>query len=351
VTVRGAGPWYTVLHGQGVGLYGDYPANPNQWYNSVNTDGRNAASAQVQVYDLMIQGETSDRKDNLQVNGFGGGIGGGSIIQNVWIEHTKVGMWFDGPFSDLLVVGSRIRDTTADGINLHDGISNVMVEQTQVRSTGDDGLALWSDQDADSFDVFRNDTVQIPNIANNIAMYCGQQNSVVNNVVSDTVTQGAGISIANRSFHGGGILPLSGTILVTGNTLLRTGQVDFVYGVIGALWFKSDVTITAKIVVADDEIDDSAQEAIQFQGNGAVKNVTFDNIVVRDTPTFVFQVEADVTNARISHVVATNTGVAGIYNCGNTFAVTKGPGNSGWAKTLCTDLTKLIPKTLQGLKK
>lgn len=350
VTVRGAGPWYTVLHGEGVGLYGDYPANPHQWYKSVNGDGRRAPSARVGIYDLMILGETTDRVDSQQVNGVGGAFAGGSAIQNVWIEHTKVGMWLDGPFSDLLVVGCRLRDLTADGLNLHDGVANVTVEQTQVRNTGDDGLALWSDQDADSFDVFRNNTVQIPTVASNIAMYCGQQNSIIGNYVSDTVTQGGGISIANRSFQSGGVLPLTGTILVTNNMLVRTGQVDLVYGVIGALWFKADFTIDAQIIVAGDEIDESAQEAIQFQGNGQVENVTFDDIVIHNTPTFVFQVEADVYDVTISHVVATNTGVAGVYNCGNIFAVKDGQGNSGWSKAMCVPLLNLVKTTLQGSK-
>jgi len=351
VTIRGAGPWYTLLHGLGVGLYGDYPANPKQWYNNANADGRHAPSTNVQIYDLMIQGETTDRQDTLQVNGIGGAMGGGSIIQNVWIEHTKVGMWFDGPFSDLLVVGCRLRDLTADGLNLHDGISNVAVEQTQVRNTGDDGLAWWSDVDSDAYDVFRNDTVQIPNVANNIGMYSGDQLSVLNNYLSDTVTHGAGIQIANRSFHNGGFLPLAGQITVTGNTLERTGQVDFTYGIIGGLWFKADGAITTPILVANDEIDDSAQEAIQFQGNGGVQNVTFDHIVVHNTPTFVFQVESDVANTSISHVVATNTGVAGVYNCINAFDVRLGPGNSGWSTTKCTDLNALFTKTLQGMHK
>ncbi len=348
VTIRGAGPWYTILHGQGVGLYGDYPANENQQYPA-NADGRHAASAQVQVYDLMIQGETTDRKDNLQVNGFGGALGDGSMIQNVWIEHTKVGMWFDGPFSDLLVVGCRLRDLTADGLNLHDGISNVMVEQTQVRNSGDDGLALWSDSDPDSFDVFRNNTVQIPYLANNIAIYGGHQDSILHNYLTDTLTQGGGVNIGNRDY-GSAVVPLSGTIRVSGNLLVRTGQVDpnWGYGV-GALWFYAQTAaIDAHTIVTDDEIDDSTQEAIQFTGREMVENVRFDHITVHGTPTFVFQVQTDVLGVSMSHVVATRTGVAGVYNCGNLFGAKKGPGNAGWSGTACKDLQALAGSTTQG---
>jgi hypothetical protein len=346
VTIRGAGPWYTVLHGTGVGLYGKYPANANQTYPP-NQAGKTGPSAHVQVYDLAIQGETTNRVDSAQVNGFGGALGG-SVIQNVWIEHTKVGMWFDGPFSDLLVVGCRIRDVTADGINLHDGISNVTVEQTEVRNTGDDGLALWSDVDPDSYNVFRNDTVQVPYLANNIAMYGGHQNSILNNRLEDTVTQGGGINIGNRDY-GSAVVPLSGTIRVVGNILSRTGQIDpnWGYGV-GGIWFYAQTrSMTAHIIVSDDEIDDSTQEAIQFTGNNSVSNVAFDHIVVDTAGTFAFQVQSDVT-ATFSHVAATNLGVAGIYNCGNVFTVNVGPGNIGWSKRVCDNLQSLAAAPTSG---
>ena len=343
VTIRGAGPWYTVLHGKGVGLYGEYVANPNQMYPA-NPDGGHGPSLGVQVYDLAIQGETTDRVDSAQVNGFGGSLGGGSIIQNVWIEHTKVGMWFDGPFSDLLIVGCRMRDLTADGLNLHDGISNVLVEQTQVRNSGDDGLALWSDADPDSYDRFRNDTVQTPYLANNIAIYGGRQNSILNNDLSDTLTQGGGINIGNRDY-GSAVVPLSGTILVSGNRLTRTGQIDpnWGYGV-GALWFYAQTqNMTANIVVANDEIDDSTQEAVQFTGNETVDNVTFDHLTINGAATFAFQVQSDVT-ASFSHVTARGLGVAGVYNCGNVFTLHQGPGDAGWGTHVCDNLQALAAR-------
>ncbi len=108
VTVVGAGPWFTTLTGNGVGIYGN--ATPG--------------STNVHVSNLAVFGQVIDRDDGAQVNGFGGAIGGSSTITNVWIQHTKVGMWFDGPFSGLTISGARILDTTADGINFHDGITN-----------------------------------------------------------------------------------------------------------------------------------------------------------------------------------------------------------------------------------
>ena len=63
-------------------------------------------------------------------------------------------MLSDRLFDSLLVVGDSIRDQTVDGINFHDGITNATVEQTTVRNTGDDWLAMWSDTNPDEHDVF-----------------------------------------------------------------------------------------------------------------------------------------------------------------------------------------------------
>src|SRR5260370_33104622 len=116
-------------------------------------------------------GEVTGRDDSAQVNGIGGAIGGYSTIQNIWIEHTKVGMWFDGPFSDLTITGVRIRNTTADGINLHKGIRNVTVQQSSIRNTGDDVLAMWSYELPYEGNVFQLNTVQLAILANNLVIY------------------------------------------------------------------------------------------------------------------------------------------------------------------------------------
>lgn len=73
-------------------------------------------------------------------------------------------MWLDGPFDSLHITGVTIRNTFAgmfvhtftdfymllmyllDGINFHQGVTNCMVEQSIIRNTGDDGLAMWPEQ-------------------------------------------------------------------------------------------------------------------------------------------------------------------------------------------------------------
>jgi hypothetical protein len=316
VMMRGAGPWYSVLHGNGGGVYGNASPHPSQ---------------NVKLYDFAIFGEVMNRDDGAQVNGIGGALGGGSVIQDIWIEHTKVGMWFDGPFSDLLIVGDTIRDVTADGINLHDGITNTVVEQTQVRNSGDDGLAMWAEKTADQNNVFRFNTVELPILANNIAIYGGANNSVTDNIVSDTLTQGGGIHVGNR-FNA---VPLSGTTTIARNTLVRTGVLDpnWQFGV-GAMWFYAlDSAMTGKINVVNDEIDDSSYEAIHFIGS-TITNVTFNHVNINTAGTFAIQEQA-AGSAQFSYVTARNLVAGGQYNCGVNFAITKGPGNIGWSSTHC----------------
>ena len=147
VTLSGAGPWYSVLHGAGVGVFGKPAPTP---------------SAAVHLSGFAIFGETTMRDDSVSDSGLGGSLGGGSTIEDLWIQHTKVGMWFDGPADGLTISDTRIQDTTADGINLHDGVSHATVRNTFVRNTGDDGMAMWSDQNADHDDTFVHNTVVLP---------------------------------------------------------------------------------------------------------------------------------------------------------------------------------------------
>lgn len=316
VTIRGAGMWYSVLHGNNIGLYGNFNPHP---------------SSNVKLYDFAIFGEVTNRDDNAQVNGIGGALGGSSVIQNIWIEHTKVGIWLDGPFNGLTITGCRLRDLTADGLNLHQGISNTVVEQTHVRNTGDDGLAMWAQTDANHDNVFRFNTVELPILANNIAIYGGSNNSVTGNFVSDTLTQGGGIHVGNR-FKA---VAVSGTTTIARNTLVRTGSWDpnWRYGV-GAIWFYAlDTAMTGNINVTDAEINDSSYAAIHFT-NLRIINVSFDRVKINKAGTFAVQEQAPGA-AQFSNVTATGLGVSGSYDCETGFKITEGTGNSGWDSRQC----------------
>jgi hypothetical protein len=317
VTVTGAGMWYSNVQGNGVGFYGNYAPNP---------------SANVHLSNFLITGDVQERNDGAQVNGIGGALGN-STVSDVWIEHTKVGAWMDGPFSGLTFTRMRIRDQTADGINFHNGITNSTVTQSDLRNLGDDGLATWAETNADAFDTFSFNTVQYPILANGIAIYGGHDNTVTNNRVIDSgLAQGGGIHVAQR-FNS---TPL-GLTTVTHNTLIRDGSLDpnWQFGV-GALWFDArDAAMSGAVNVDDILIQQSPYEAIQFVSGSSITNVSISNATIQGTGTFVVQEQVG-GSAKFTNVVATSVGgPAGQYNCGVGFTVIDGGGNSGWNTTYC----------------
>jgi len=313
VTIVGAGPWYSVLHGNRVGIFGN-----------------SAGSKNVQVHGVSIVGEVMIRDDSDAVNGVGGALID-SVFGNLWIQHTKCGFWLDGPFDNLLITGVFIRDTTADGINFHMGVTNSVVEQSIIRNSGDDGLAMWSQNVPDQKNIFRYNTIQTPVLANNIAIYGGSDNSMLNNAVYDTITQGGGLHVGNRF----GSVSLGGTTTISGNLVVRCGCLDpnWNFGV-GAMWFYAlDSAMTGNIQVTQNEIDNSPYESIHFIGS-TVSNVNFDNIIITKVGTFVFQFQSS-GSATINNVDATGVGYFGQYNCGVNFVLDWGVGNQGFNDTHC----------------
>ncbi|GAA4482026.1 glycosyl hydrolase family 28-related protein [Actinoallomurus oryzae] len=336
VTLAGAGPWYSVLTGRdpnnrsrAAGIYGKYVA-----------DG--GPSQNVTLKDFAIIGEITERVDADQVNGIGGAMSN-STVDDLWIQHTKVGAWMDGPMDHFTIKNSRILDQTADGVNFHIGVTDSTVTNTFVRNTGDDGLASWPENKPNVNDAFTHNTVVAPVLANNIVTYGGRDFTISDNVVSDTVTNGGGIHVANRypGVNSGSGTAVAGTITVARNALLRAGNSDYNWHFgVGALWFDGlNEAINATINVTDSDIIDSSYEAIQFIEGGATHTVNFDNVNVAGTGTYMIQAQAGAT-ATFTNVKASYIGAGvDIHNCvGGSFAPTYGSGNSGWSlsSTVCT---------------
>ncbi|HEY4453703.1 MAG TPA: choice-of-anchor D domain-containing protein, partial [Pseudonocardiaceae bacterium] len=320
VTIAGAGMWYSTVTGTAPGFYGNSAPNP---------------STNVHLQNFAISGNVQERDDSAQVNGIGGALSN-STVSNIWIEHMKVGAWMDGPMTGLTFSGMRIRDTTADGINFHGGVTNSTVTNSDIRNTGDDGLATWADSSlgADANDTFSNNTVELQMLANGIAIYGGHDNTVSGNLVQDTgITQGGGIQVGQRFTS----TPV-GTTTISNNTMIRDGSLDpnWQFGV-GALWFDgSQGAITGPINVTNALIEQSPYEAIQWV-EGTISGVNLNNVTIAGAGTFALQ-EQTGGAASFQNVVATGVGqtAAPSYNCeGNGFAVTDNGGNSGINPTQC----------------
>ncbi|WP_399125090.1 glycosyl hydrolase family 28-related protein [Streptomyces sp. ITFR-6] len=323
VTIQGAGSWHSVVHA-------------SRFINQSNSDGK------VTIKDFAVVGEVTERVDSNPDNFVNGSLGPDSRVSGMWLQHLKVGLWLTGNNDNLVVENNRILDTTADGLNLNGSAKGVQVRGNFLRNQGDDSLAMWSLNAADTDSTFADNTISQPNLANGIAIYGGSDITVKDNLISDTNALGSGIAISNQKFADP-FFPLGGTITVSGNTLVRTGAVNPNWGhPMGALRVDAyDSPIEANVNITDTTITDSPYSAYEFVSGGGtgqdVKNVTVDGSAVDGVGTVVVQAETPGA-VTMSDVTATGTGAAGVYNCpfpegSGTFTLTDGGGNTGWDAT------------------
>ncbi|HTH12907.1 MAG TPA: right-handed parallel beta-helix repeat-containing protein, partial [Spirochaetia bacterium] len=249
----------------------------------------------ARVSDMAIFGETSVRNDLSDAeNALSGVPGPGSKVERVWIEHKKCGFWFgvwnQSPApAGITLDGLRIRDTMADGVNLCSGTTDTVVENCLVRNTGDDGLAVWSPTaggPSGGGNQFRGNLVQLPWLANGIAVYGGGargQGGVIldQNEVRDTVTTGSGIYVA-QAFSS---WPLTGAVTISRNILVRAGAHESdVGGSAGAIRIVSSEgsLAAATVTFSDNRIVAPLASAVSIQGGYSVGNLTFTNLLIEN---------------------------------------------------------------------
>ncbi|WP_374538582.1 glycosyl hydrolase family 28-related protein [Micromonospora aurantiaca (nom. illeg.)] len=341
VTIAGAGSWYTIVRGREVAL--DTPAPDGSRHTGVGFYGRDAAdggSSDVHLSGFAIEGDVRERIDTDQVNAVGGALNH-STIDGLYLHHTKVGMWFDGPMTGLRVTNTVIADQIADGLNFHTGVTHSSVTNSVVRNSGDDALAMWSEGTANASNTFAYNTVQSPVLANGIALYGGTDLTVAHNLIADPVREGSAIQVGSRF----GAEPFTGRLWITGNTTVRAGTYDLNWNIgLGAIWFYAlDRSIdAADIQVSGDAYLDSTYNAIMLVSDWPVKdsvridNVRFRDIRVDGTGTSVVSART-AGGASFANVDARNVGAVGVNNCGSfhftpagsEFALTDLGGNDG----------------------
>ena len=278
--IRGAGPWYSVLRGMGAGFM--IKAND------------------VSFYDFSLIGEETARNDALGRAGFENSDNTNSArnvtIQNIWMEHLKVGVWVYR-MNAMLVTGCRIRNTFADGINLCAGSAGNILEQNAIRNTGDDSIALWSwtvfrRNDADN--RIRFNTAGLQWLANNVAVYGGQDNEITDNILHDTVAFGAGIAVSAAHDP----VDFRGTVTAKRNTLLRCGGHEYNFDQdFGAIWILPLKEMDVSITLADNDIIDSSYQGISVLGGlggHAVKEIIVENNSIDTCGTWGINIGRDI---------------------------------------------------------
>jgi hypothetical protein len=309
VNIQGAGMWYSTIHG----LYARF-----------NCTGNNC-----RYFDFAILGETILRDDKSPENGFSGGAGTGSRLENIWIEHTKVGYWVGPGTNGLVITGSRFRNLFADGVNFCNGTSNSLIENSHFRNTGDDALASWSPKGdpSNTGNVFRFNTVQLPWRANCFAIYGGKNNSIEDNLCSDVVTY-PGILIAQQ-FNSN---PFDGTTRVQRNSLIRAGGPMF-HLEHGALKIWSEQGEIPGLIVNDILIDSPTFSGLQLDGAYSISSASFDDIEITNAGTDGIFLGSRISgDATFSNITVSNSTRSNFLNYSPKlkFTIIFGEGNSGW---------------------
>ena len=309
VTIQGAGMWYSIIHG---------------FYARFNCVGNNC-----RYFDFAILGETTLRDDRSPENGFNGGAGTGSRLENIWVEHTKVGYWVGPGTNGLVITGSRFRNLFADGVNLCNGTSNSVVENSHFRNTGDDALASWSPKGdpVNTNNVFRFNTVQIPWRANCFAIYGGKDNHIEDNLCYDVVTY-PGILVAQQ-FNSNAF---EGNTVIQRNSLIRAGGPMF-HLEHGALKVWASQGEISGLVVKEIMIDSPTFTGIELQGSYPITSTTFSNVTVEGAGTAGIQLSSNLQgDASFSFVTVTDSGKEPLTNYAPKlkFQLMYGAGNSGW---------------------
>ncbi|MQY10331.1 hypothetical protein SRB5_04380 [Streptomyces sp. RB5] len=354
VTIEGAGSWHTVFKGREVTL--DEPAPDGSLHTGVGFYGRDGGSSHVRLSDFAIEGDVRERIDTDQVNGVGGAMSD-SVIEGLYIHHTKVGLWFDGPMSNVRVADNVIADQIADALNFHTGVTDSTVSGNFVRNTGDDGLAMWSDKTADARNTITRNTVQSPVLANGIAVYGGTDNTVSANLVADPVREGSALHAGTRF----GAEPFTGRLRFRDNTTVRAGGEELNWRIgTGALWiYALERSIDADVLVEGDHYLDNTYNAIMLVSEFGVKDlysidgVRFKDVRVDGTGTSVLSARTK-GSASFENVDARHVGAVGVNNCGafnfpatgSEFALTDLGGNDGGGTAGAWLAPWLLPNTI-----
>lgn len=278
--ITGAGMWYTVL-------YSDNNTDMDWGNPAFNINGQS-----VKFSDFAMFGATRTRTGNGKP--FVNAYGDGTVISRIWIEHMTCGFWVGGSSgltNNLLIDSCRIRDLGADGINLCNGTKNSTVFNTTVRSSGDDGIAMWSATESDgpgggidypgcANNVIDHCTVELPWRANAFAIYGGKDNTIKNCLARDTLTY-AGINISTTFKP----RPFAGTTHIENMVLERCGGSFWNGQQFGALWVMADTQPMSGIEFKNINISDATYSGIMLKSEtynqpGYEMNLGFDNVNV-----------------------------------------------------------------------
>jgi hypothetical protein len=242
--------------------------------------------------DFALIGRMKYRNDDEQNDGVFGAHGTNSTVSRLWVEHTKVGMWFY-ICNNILIESCRIRNTLADGINLCVDVRNSTVQNCTTRNTGDDCFAMWPTASDQSFkqetphpgnNVFRHCTGQLPFLANGGAIYGGANNRIQDCLFTD-IGSGCGILISSTFPTSDESLKIdnnfSGITAVRNCELVRCGGFDQ-WDWRGAFQLCVDRRSISGVRISNILIKDSISDGFSIVSPGKKRQATLSDVLLQN---------------------------------------------------------------------
>ena len=284
--IQGAGMWHTTFHG-----------DETLYPHATRRVRFRLKGAQVRLADFAIVGKLKYRNDSEPNDGIIGAGCSESLVERIWVEHTKAGAWiYNG--RKLSILGCRFRNLLADGVNLSVGTTDSLVENCSARGTGDDCFAIWPTPADQGFveaharpgnNIYRRCTGQLPFLANGIAIYGGANNRIEDCLFTDIPTA-CGVLISttfpitneDRTVNNN----FSGTTVVKNTTLVRCGGFDDVWGWRGSLQLCLDHHGISGVEVSNLQVADSVSHGITLvapgsaRGDGRFSNIQFTDVKI-----------------------------------------------------------------------
>jgi hypothetical protein len=278
IGIQGAGIWHTNIY-----------FSRNEFFSGGILSGNGTTN--VDISNMYI-----GTANNLRwVNGvyrvykcFMGVYGANSRIHDIWQEHFECGLWIGGyddqpiKITDSLVVSHcRIRNNYADGCNFSQGTANSVLEHCSLRNNGDDAMASWPAKDMGNTAecknlVFRFNTVENNWRAGGCGIFGGQNHQIHHCVIKDGVggsavrftTEYQGFYFENNTEMRVYEMSISGCGTSTDMFDQEKGAIEL-YGADAAV---------KNISFENIDVRNSQRHAIQIGGNHAVDNIYFSGI-------------------------------------------------------------------------
>jgi hypothetical protein len=329
-TIQGAGMWHTTFEGDA------------ELYDQADKRVRfKLKGSNIHLADFAIIGKLNYRNDNEPNDGIVGAGCENCTLSRIWVEHTKVGMWFYNG-NKVVVDDCRFRNTLADGINLCVGSREFLVQNCTARGTGDDCFAIWPAASDQGFaeqkpvpgsNVFRHCTGQLPFLANGGAIYGGNNNCLEDCLFKD-ISLGCGILISSTFPTADESLKtdnnFSGTTVVRNCELIRCGGYDHDWAWRGAFQLCLDRRSISGVLISNVNITDSLSDGFSIvapggrHGQGELSNVRLENV---NMPNYGIGTDSRhglwVRDDASGSLTITNSRIVEIQNSSTNFTIIK----------------------------